>query len=420
MFRSTEIRAVTAWIALAVAAVSEVHAVKRRAFVTSVSGTGDLGSWPDASIATGVVAGDTICKARAQDAGLPNASAFRAWLSTSTTDAYCHIQGLSGTGGSSCGGGSLPGAGPWYLSNGVSTFTGTLDEITGSPWKIFRSAFLDENGDPLPTDDAEFWTGTTHLGTVASGDATCANWTSGFGFSQGDTGSGIHTAWYWSAYFVRDCDQNRRLLCLEPGESEVTILGWSPASLAFVTSAIGTGDLASWPEAAGESGLDAGDAICRSLADAARLPAPESFVAWLSTSTLDAAERLTSEGPFRRVDGYAIANSKTQLVDGGLDTSLSVYENGQYLNGPRLNVRTGTEADGTAAPARCLDWTAGDSSEDGAAGLANAARVDSWSLENLYQCSNLQRLYCFSNAIVLFWDGFDGTGDTSRWSAVVP
>ena len=56
--------------------------------------------------------------------------------------------------------------------------------------------------------------------------------------------------------------------------------------------------------------LAAGDAICRNLATTARLPAPESFVAWLSDAGTDAIDRLTTDGPFRRPDGFSIAFSR--------------------------------------------------------------------------------------------------------------
>ena len=39
------------------------------------------------------------------------------------------------------------------------------------------------------------------------------------------------------------------------------ILPWSPGSVVFLTSAIGTGDLGSWPQADGASGVSAGDEI---------------------------------------------------------------------------------------------------------------------------------------------------------------
>ena len=39
--------------------------------------------------------------------------------------------------------------------------------------------------------------------------------------------------------------------------------------MVFLSSASGTGDLGSWPEAGAFTGLDAADAICRNLANAA-------------------------------------------------------------------------------------------------------------------------------------------------------
>jgi len=53
--------------------VAPAVAVKRRAFVTSASGTGNLNSWPDAGGLFGLAAGDAICRAQATAAGLPNA-----------------------------------------------------------------------------------------------------------------------------------------------------------------------------------------------------------------------------------------------------------------------------------------------------------------------------------------------------------
>src|SRR6188768_570424 len=95
------------------------HAVVRRMFVTSVSGTGDLGSWPAAGIATGLAAGDAICQARASAASLPNPSGYRAWLSDSTDDAYCRIHMLTGKLSANCGQPTLPAsAGPWRRTDG--------------------------------------------------------------------------------------------------------------------------------------------------------------------------------------------------------------------------------------------------------------------------------------------------------------
>lgn len=119
-------------------------ATKRRAFVTSIAGTGDIASWPDATGATVLDNADSVCRARAQAAGLPNDSAYRAWLSTAGIDAYCDVQGLAGKKSDGCDNSPLPGGGPWYLADGISPFAGTLDQLVGSQRVIYRPVMLDE------------------------------------------------------------------------------------------------------------------------------------------------------------------------------------------------------------------------------------------------------------------------------------
>jgi hypothetical protein len=76
------------------------------------------------------------------------------------------------------------------------------------------------------------------------------------------------------------------------------------AKRVFVSSETYTGDL---------GGLDGADAKCQALADAAHLGG--TFKAWLSTSTVDAADRLThSTRPYTLVDGTLIANDWTDLT----------------------------------------------------------------------------------------------------------
>jgi hypothetical protein len=409
-----------ALLALALAAPAE--AVKRRAFVTSVSGTANLASWPDAGGATGLAAGNAICRARAQAAGLPNATTYRAWLSTETTDAYCHVRGQSGKKGT-CTGGSPLGAGPWYLVNGVTNFTGTLDQLTSSDPTIYRPVLRDEFNSALPLDgDARsYWTGTSPDGKVFD-DApgfTCGNWTHG---ASGSTvvGDSYATVWNWTqGGYAPPCSAQRRLLCFEPGTSETATLGWSPGNLVFVTSAAGNGDLSGWPQAGAATGLAAGDAICRNLATAAHLPDPGSFVAWLSTPSVDARDRVTANGPFRRLDAYIVANDEADLLDGSLDTTIHVNEAGVALYGAP-QILTGTLDDGTASGLDCAGWTVGDSSEDSTYGRPNLAGLPDWTDWTSNSCTGSYRLYCFSNRTVLFWDGFDRTGDLSRWSSATP
>ena len=201
----------------------------------------------------------------------------------------------------------------------------------------------------------------------------------------------------------------------------MTTLGWSPGSLVFVSSATGDADMSTWPGAGSATGLAAADNVCRSLAAAAHLPAPQSFVAWLSDSQQDAADRLTSNGPYRRVDGYAIANSKADLLDGSVGNSIHVFENGSYEVEVPFTVWTETATDGTSLGAACDDWTSNLGSLPVVrSGDSTGARTAAWTSYTNKTCADTAtRLYCFSNTLTLFWDGFEN-GSRSRWSSSVP
>lgn len=415
---TSSFRVVVVLSALTVAAGPAV-AVKRRAFVTSVSGTGNLASWPGAGGLTGLAAADNICRVRAISGGLPNGDTYRAWLSTSTTDAYCHVQGLSGTRADGCGGQSQP-AGPWYLSNGITPFTGSLAELAGPERAIYRPVTLDEFGDAVPTlSDSMVWTGTRPNGTREL--ETCSDWTSASAAQSGKFGYALTAASSWTAWNPDSCNASKRLLCFEPGASEAAYSPyWFPGALVFLTSASGSGELGTWPQSGGATGLAAGDAICRNLATAAHLPDPGSFVAWLSSDTVDAADRILPAGvPFRRVDGAIVANDRDDLLDGSIDTSIHVEETGAFAAGS--TVWTGTLADGTASPTQCEAWSSQAQPDSATFGIAAAARVPGWTAISPVTCTfDFLRLVCVSNAVTLFWDGFDQTGDASRWSSVAP
>lgn len=411
-------------LAAALATADPSEAARRRAWVTSVTGTGNLSSWPDAGGLGALAAGDAICRARAAAAGLPNANAYRVWLSTAATDAYCHVQGLTGKRSTNCNGGSPAAAGPWYRTGAFgSTLPATegLDALVDDG-VIYRSMLYDESGQPL--DDVpptRYWTGTRSDGTVDA--SNCTSWVVASADVSGVRGEVARTAQVWSWGAAASCDQESRLLCLEPGLSEPTGQKWTtPASLVFLTSAAGTADLGSWPQAGGQVGLAAGDTICRNLAAAAHLPAPESFVAWLSSGAVDAADRLTSNGPFRRIDGVTIASSKADLLDLSNSGSIHQYETGAYQQGGGGgHAWTGTNGFGTATGEDCSAWTSASNSLQGRPGEASTTLDASWTEDGgTFGCHFTSvHLYCFSNVVTLFWDGFE-SGGTGRWSEVTP
>ncbi len=102
-------------------------------FVTSVFGSTNLSTWPQAQGQSGLAAGDAICQTLAHDgAGLPSWQDFRAWLSTSTEDAYCRVAGFDGLKVDDCGELGLPDAGPWQRMDG-QPFANSLSELTVGP-----------------------------------------------------------------------------------------------------------------------------------------------------------------------------------------------------------------------------------------------------------------------------------------------
>jgi hypothetical protein len=136
-------------------------------------------------------------------------------------------------------------------------------------------------------------------------------------------------------------------------------------------------------------GLSGADAICQSQANANSLGG--TWVAWLSTSTVDARDRI-GNGIFKRLDDVIIAHNKADLLDGTLLAAPRMTASGEYTG---AWARTGTLGDGTAAiGSTCNDWTS-------SAGLVVVGDPDSynstdwWTNRTSGNCNELSyRLYC--------------------------
>ena len=153
---------------------SPLGAVTRHMFLTSVTGTGNLSTWPDAGGFTGLDAADAICQARAAAASLPNAAAYRAWISDSVDDAYCRMHNLGGKRATNCGQPTLPAAaGPWWRTDG-KPFGAGLPDLLAPLEQVLNPPSVNEFGVDLQVGSA--WTATGLQGVV--GPATCLDWTS--------------------------------------------------------------------------------------------------------------------------------------------------------------------------------------------------------------------------------------------------
>ena len=368
-----------------------------KVFVTSASGTGDLTSWTaytaSGSSATGLEAGDAICQYLAKEAGL--SGTFRAWLSDTDTDAYCHLHGRTGKKADNCGGTSLPKPyGPWVRMDGFP-FGETIDIITSDTGQIYAPVQFDEKGNTLI--NRHYFTDTDDTGArPAYSSGSCSNWSSQIGSgNSATTGRSTHTTKGWTDSGGVGCDGVWRLLCMQIGRGPALPSHISAGKKAFITSRGGSGNLSTWTGATG-SGIAAGDAICQSLATAAGLANADKFKAWLSDSSTDAIDRFAYNGPWVRIDGVKIADNKSDLTDGLLFSPINQTEEGHYRT--NYGVWTGTEKNGGKSANNCNNWTSDDSSGSlkGLRGVAYTA--DSYWTEAISNnCNTMQWLYCFED-----------------------
>ena len=99
-------------------------------------------------------------------------------------------------------------------------------------------------------------------------------------------------------------------------------------------------------------GVDAADAICKLRAKAAGLGG--TWIAWLSTTQLDAIDRVTSLGPWHLVgDSVPAFENRAQLYGEPL-VALDRDERGEMVT--NAVIWTGTLRTGRRSPDTCADW----------------------------------------------------------------
>jgi uncharacterized protein YidB (DUF937 family) len=364
-------------------------------FVTSTSGNGKLGSWADAGGKSGLAAADAICQSRASAAGL--AGNFRAWISDRSNDAYCRVHNLAGKKTSNCGLPTLPAAaGPWVRTDGYP-YSGNISELTNLGI-VYAPARYDEYGTLVPGPTIYF-TNTLSSGQAIIGGTMCSDWTSASSYDF-YVGAGNCDVTAVLSNYTECTNSAVRLLCMQTGGGPVLQNLTTTGKKVFVSSTNGTGNLASWPDAGGNIGIAAGDNVCQSLAANAGLANAANFKAWLSDSSTNAIDHITSNGssgPWVRLDGLPIANNKNDLTDGSLFTSISLDDKGDYY-GEYQNVWTGTSPDGTQDANRsCNNWTDGTASYVGSLGHDMQAGYV-WTFGYEKTCdTNVHRIYCFED-----------------------
>lgn len=163
--------------------------------------------------------------------------------------------------------------------------------------------------------------------------------------------------------------------------------------IVFVTSQTFNGDLQA---AFGMStGILGADSACQSAAADGGFGG--TFVAWMSDGYSDAADRITSDGPWYLVDETTLVFDSKQDLQNTPQAPIHSNEYGEDV-GIDL-VWTGTMDGGTTASNNCQAWT--DDTTDGPAfhpvsgRVGSTDEVEGWTSLNTVSCVNELRLYCF-------------------------
>ena len=110
----------------------------------------------------------------------------------------------------------------------------------------------------------------------------------------------------------------------------------------------------------------------------------------------NAADRVTSDGPYYRPDGVEIATSKADLYKGSITNPVDVDDQGHVDSDC---VYTASDSNGEYVNADCFGWGAGAGWESNIGYYGNSAATDgTWlNVGPTVVCSTLCRIYCIQN-----------------------
>jgi hypothetical protein len=156
----------------------------------------------------------------------------------------------------------------------------------------------------------------------------------------------------------------------------------------FITAAAYNADFAIL---ANGDALAAGDLLCQSAADS--VLAGGTWKVWLSTSTVNAIDRIVEHGPWYRMSGSAVLFNNKPNLRTLPDVPIEENEHGHTVLWGDDDAWTGTSTGGGAGPARCGDWTSVSASVQGTYGSARASSAV-WTSWSTMPCNDHLHLYC--------------------------
>ena len=153
----------------------------------------------------------------------------------------------------------------------------------------------------------------------------------------------------------------------------------------FITATSYAADFAT---TANGDALVAADGFCATAAESVFMPG--NWKAWLSTSTVDAIERIGSNGPWVTMNGTRVFNNHANLETLPM-SSFAQNERGQFVDREGSAIWTGTSVRGVRTAHTCNDWTR----TIGMATYGSALETDhAWTEEGVADCVAKARFLC--------------------------
>ncbi|MBM4776852.1 MAG: hypothetical protein GQE15_04040 [Archangiaceae bacterium] len=333
--------------------IGAVFVLPNYVFATSIGVTGALG---------GLSGADSICAQRALASGLRGT--FRAWLSTSTTNALSRLGTSSG----------------WIRPDGLPFANSQADLVAG---RILYPLRLDEFATDVFTMKA--FTSTLAEGTLNTGASTCSDWTSSVGQTPAGAGLTSLSTTGWTAGASAPCGSQQRLYCFGV-DAPASVKVPAPAQFrrAFVTDS---------PWMPG-GGIASADALCNAEASSAGLPG--TYLALLTPLGVSAASRFNTMGaPWVRVDNVSLSpTANSFFTDPFWTATLNVTPLRSYGTATTWSGSTNLLFQG--APSNtCQDWTSGSVNDSARAGVMNDSEVaHAFGGAGTVTCSNALPLVC--------------------------
>jgi uncharacterized repeat protein (TIGR02543 family) len=323
----------------------------------------------------GLGGADTICQNAASAAGIPNSLTFRAWLSTSSTNAISRLGTNDGI---------------WVRTDGrpIAMFRG---DLTGG--NLIHAPMTDEHGMPIVSGNLLAWTGTT-VGGIAAG-ATCNGWMANTASYLGMVGRITTTSGAWTNAPIgpQPCNSQAHLYCFMTGlSSTVTIAPPPPPPTpVYIFTSMGTG--------LGNVTLASMDATCQSEATAASLPGH--YLALVSEATapgVSAFARATMYGTLVRPDGWPVGPHDGTAFGSVLSGQQVPVNWNIYAGGTRpgaVQPWTGMSTSANSAGYTCNDWSSATSPAMGGVGDGSDTIIGAWANSSTQACGGASHpWYC--------------------------